>query len=169
MIRITKAVNADSRSADQPITVGTLRKDTVSHIKDVEAGLKFIAYELEKRGRDHDHTKMENMEDFCNALSSGKVKESEWYKLHITEERHHLKSNVPDDVNLIDVIEHVVDCTMAGLTRSGQVYDLDIPPETLTLAVNNTVELLKKNTTVVDENGKETNGLLNQKIDEDNK
>lgn len=168
MIKVTKAVNADSRSAEK-LTVPALRSDTVKHIKDVSAGLKFIADQINDRGKHHDHTKIEHMDDFYSALTSGKVKESEWYKTHITEERHHLKSNVPDDVNLIDVIEHLVDCTMAGLTRSGEIYDVDIPAETLVLAMNNTVELLKKNTTVVDEKGKETNSLLNQKIDEDNK
>ena len=33
----------------------------------------------------------------------------EWYQLHIKAERHHLLSNCPDDVNLIDVLEMIVD------------------------------------------------------------
>lgn len=64
-------------------------------------------------------------------------------------------------MNLIDVIEHVIDCTMAGLTRSGEVYDTDISPEVLQLAVQNTVELLKLNTTVVD-----SKNILDAKIRE---
>lgn len=168
MITIFKSPNADSRSAKIPLTIGVLRKSTVSHIKDVEKGLNFLSLLLQDRGKHHDHTKMENMEDFCNALNSGKIKESEWYQKHITEERHHLKSNVPDDVNLIDVIEHLTDCTMAGLTRSGEIYDIDIPIETLQLAVQNTVELLKNNIKVLDpeEDNNEDNDLLTENIDD---
>lgn len=149
-IIIEKSPSADSRSAKCPVTVDTLKVSTKSHIKDVTKGLDFLAQEIKDRGSLHDHTKMEHMEDFCNALNSGKIKESKWYKKHITKERHHLKSNVPKDVNLIDVIEHVVDCTMAGLTRSGEVYDLDIDPNVLVLAVQNTSKLLKDNTKVVE-------------------
>ena len=39
---------------------------------------------------------------------------------------------------------------MAGLARSGEVYDIDISPDVLILATQNTVELLKKNIVVVD-------------------
>lgn len=168
MIIVTKSPSADSRSAKEPITVPALRSSTVSHMKDVEKGIKFICYQLEDRTKHHDHTKIEHMEDFCDALNSENVKESDWYKLHITEERHHLKSNVPNDVNLIDVIEHLVDCTMAGLTRSGEIYDIDLLPEMLTLAVQNTVELLKDNITVIDpeaDNNQTDEDILNDDAD----
>ena len=59
-------------------------------------------------------------------------------------------SYVHDDITLVDVIEHVVDCVMAGMARSGNVYDIELPNEVLQLAVKNTVELLKKNTHIVD-------------------
>lgn len=150
MIKIFKSPSADSRSAKTPPTVDVLTNSTKMHIEDVSKGLNFISQEIEKRGSLHDHTKIENMQQFCDALNSGHIKDTDWYKKHITEERHHLKSNVPEDVNLIDIIEHVVDCTMAGLTRSGDVYDLDISPDVLVLAVQNTSKLLKDNTQIVD-------------------
>ena len=50
----------------------------------------------------------------------------------------------------MDVIEHVVDCVMAGMARSGSVYDLDLPDELLQRALKNTVELLKANVQVVE-------------------
>lgn len=148
---VKKSPNADSRTMTPDADKAELSRSTESHINDVGAGLKFIADTLVARGRDHDHTKMENMDEFHAALRSGHVKDTSWYQKHITEERHHLKSHVPDDVNLIDVIEHLVDCTMAGLTRSGTVYDVDLSPEVLQLAAQNTVEVLKKNTTVVED------------------
>jgi hypothetical protein len=47
-------------------------------------------------------------------------------------------------VNLFDVIEMLCDCVSAGMARSGDVYDVDIPAEVLTKAVRNTVELMKE-------------------------
>ena len=152
MINVHKAVNADSRTANSEFNKETLLNDTKSHIRDVTRGMDFIAEQLMARGDKHDHTKVKNIDQFCEALKSGKIKDSFWYQMHITEERHHLKSNVPDDINLIDVIEHLVDCTMAGMTRSGTVYDVDLSAELLLNAVANTVELLKSNINVVESN-----------------
>ena len=149
MIKIMKSPSADSRSAKVPPTPEVLEQSTQMHINDVAQALIFISNQLNERGRIHDHTKMEDINTFCNALNSGHIKDTEWYKHHITDERHHLKSNVPNDVNLIDVIEHIVDCTMAGLARSGEIYDVDLSPDVLVLAVDNTVKLLTENTEIV--------------------
>lgn len=161
MIEITKSPNADSRTSKDELTVDELRKSTESHIKDVSKGLGFITELIQSRCPFHDHTKIDMMDEFYAALTSGKIKETNWYQKHITEERHHLKSYVHNDITLVDVIEHVVDCTMAGLARSGDVYDIDLSPDVLVLAVNNTVELLKKNTRVVTEEV----DVLDQEID----
>lgn len=163
MIEIRKSPSADSRSATHPVTVDELRKSTEMHQADVSNALRFIAEILIQKGIDHDHTKMEHMDEFHQALTSGHIKDSDWYQMHITEERHHLKSKVPKDVNLFDVIEHVADCIMAGLARSGEVYDIDLPAETLLLAVTNTVELLKQNTRVIDEDGNDD--IMNSEVD----
>ena len=58
-------------------------------------------------------------------------------------ERHHLFSRCPDDVNLIDVLEMIVDCTCAGLARSGEVRPMEINDDILHKAIDNTVELIK--------------------------
>lgn len=150
-ISIRKSPSADSRTAKGPVSVEELTRSTMMHIDDVKNSLNWIAELIQERGSVHDHTKMEMMDEFHAALTSGHIKDTEWYKKHITQERHHLKSNVPNDVNLIDIIEHVCDCVMAGMARSGEVYDVDIPAETLTLALRNTVELLKSSTYVIDE------------------
>jgi hypothetical protein len=42
----------------------------------------------------------------------------------------------------------IVDCVMAGMARSGSVYDLKLPPEVLEKAFQNTVELLKSQVVV---------------------
>ena len=66
---------------------------------------------------------------------------------------------VPDDVNLIDVLDMVIDCVMAGMARTGQVYPLKIDPDVLMKAFNNTVELLKDNVVVI-EDEKDTGEIL---------
>lgn len=161
MIEITKHPNADTRSANKDFTKETLKEDNESHINDVKAGMNFFADMLIKAGEKHDNTKISNFDDFYNALVSKNVKNSEWYNKHITNERHHLNSHVPKDVNLIDVFEHIVDCVMAGLSRSGVVYDIEIPSDVLQLAHQNTVKLLKDNINV-----KISEDILDTKIKE---
>ena len=163
MITIRKSPKADSRSTNMPPTVDELRNDTISHITDVTNALTFLSTLIKDRGHQHDNTKMSNMEEFHDALNSGHIKDTPWYKKHITEERHHLKSYVPKDVTLIDVIEHLADCTMAGLARSGTVYDVDLSPELLQLAVQNTVEMLKRNTKVITNELLPNNDILDEK------
>lgn len=148
MITIKKALNADSRTANVNLSIEDLTNDTKSHISDVSNGMNFIASQIMDRGLKHDNTKLNSMNQFYDAIKSNNIKNTFWYQMHIIQERHHLKSNVPDDVNLIDVIEHLVDCTMAGLTRSGTIYDTDISPEILEKAVTNTIKLLKDNTKI---------------------
>lgn len=149
MITITKSVNADSRTMEEGAGKEQLTKDTASHIQDVVVGLRFIADLIEQRAPLHDHTKTEMMDEFFQALKTGHIQDTYWYNHHITAERHHLKRHVPEDVNLIDVLEHVVDCTMAGMARSGEIYDIDIDPNVLTVAVQNTSKLIQDNTRVI--------------------
>jgi hypothetical protein len=51
---------------------------------------------------------------------------------------------MPKDINLVDVIEMVVDCVMAGMARSGEVYDIKVKNDVLQTALKNTVDELKK-------------------------
>ena len=144
MIKIVKDPNADSRSVNGKIPLIKLQLATANHIDDVAKGLEYFADLLRAAGKSHDHTKSENMEEFHRALESGRIKNSRWYKMHITEERHHLIAKAPDDITLIDVLEHLVDCVMAGTARSGEIFDIDLSNGLLQRAHKNTVELLKK-------------------------
>lgn len=49
---------------------------------------------------------------------------------------------VREDVDLVDVIECVVDCVMAGLARSGKTRPIEIPADVLLKAVQNTANKL---------------------------
>lgn len=75
----------------------------------------------------------------------------DWRERHIRASRHHLcdRDGVPDDVNLVDVIEFVLDIVAAGMANRGKVYPPRLPNGVLEQALHNTVALL---TTHVQEN-----------------
>ncbi len=59
-----------------------------------------------------------------------------------------MEDGVPLDVNLIDVLDFIADCVMAGMARSGSVSPLKLSPELLETAFQNTVVLLQRQVTV---------------------
>jgi hypothetical protein len=87
------------------------------------------------------------LENNIAAKTGNEIKESEWYQTHINEERHHLNAKCPDDVNLIDVIEMLVDCVTAAIARKGYMPEPEaftVSGEILQKAYKNTVEMLGK-------------------------
>lgn len=154
IIKIKKSSNADTRSAKGNVSKEELLANTESHISDVKRVGAMLALKLAEQVEQHDHTKIDHIDEFYNDFTSGRqgqpFKELPWWKIHMTE-RHHLNDSVPEDVNLIDVLEMVIDCTVAGLARSGEVYDIEIPEEVLKQAINNTKQYIIDNTEIIDE------------------
>lgn len=155
MIEIKETKNCDSRVVKDPeqLTEEAVEKDTNYHIEAVEKCGVFICNKIKEQFKEHDHTKLgDDLPDFIKAmkahLSGKKFKDQPWWKTHLTE-RHHLNDRVPDDVNLIDVLELICDCVSAGLARSGEVYDLKISDEVLKKAFDNTAKMLMDNIKVV--------------------
>ena len=95
--------------------------------------------------------KIDDIDGFHRDFITG-FKQTEWWDKHRKENRHHLMEadGVPEDVNLIDVLDMIADCVMAGMARSGSVYPLNIPNDVLVKAFQNTVELLKAHVDVVE-------------------
>ena len=145
-IIIHRSKSADTRSADHLVTRQELKEDTLSHISDVMKGMNEISSEIHQRALEHDWTKLDYFPEFFKqfhaAQLTGEWGEGWYDKIHITNERHHLRDNPPEDVDLIDVIEQIVDCVMAGLARSGEYRDESIPDELLQKAYKNTVKKL---------------------------
>jgi hypothetical protein len=152
MIRVKKEPSADTRTAIKDVSKEELLKATISHIKDVENGCKFIADKLIEAGKHHDYTKIALIdkfyEDFSTRLKSTEFKQLGWFEQHLRE-RHHLNDRVPTDVNLIDVLEMIVDCCVAGMARSGMMNDITIDSDVLQKAVANTQKLILENIEVV--------------------
>ena len=154
MITIKRSPTADTRTCDwSKVTQDQLLSSSHQHISDVESGLSFFSDELFEASDRHDHDKITDIDSFLRDFQTG-FKEHEWWDNHRKVNRHHLNmaDGVPSDVNLIDVIEHVVDCVMAGAARSDKgtagVYEIKLPDEVLRAALANTVEMLKRNVQV---------------------
>lgn len=150
MIYIKKSPTADTRTCDSStVTKETLLDSSHQHIADVRAALGWFRALLYKQGELHDHDKISDIDGFHRDFVTG-FKDHTWWDNHQKVNRHHLQEpdGIPDDVNLIDVLDMIADCVMAGLARSGSVYDLHLPDDLLQRAFVNTVELLKKNVSI---------------------
>lgn len=156
-IILNKSKNADTRSADKGTSKDELLQDTMSHIKDVQNVGYWLMDKFKNQIAEHDHTKVEYIDefyhDFNEKLEDGTrdFKSMNWFKNRHMTERHHLNDSVPEDVNLLDVLEMVVDCTCAGLARSGDVYPISIPQEVLEKAIENTKNMIIENSEVVED------------------
>jgi hypothetical protein len=152
MIEIRKSETADTRTCDfANVSRETLLASSLQHIGDVHAALGFMASELLKAAGRHDFDKLTDIDSFHADFITG-FKQTGWWDRHRQLNRHHLlqPDGVRDDVNLIDVIDMVCDCVMAGMARSGDVYPLTIDPAVLMKAFQNTVDLLKAQVVVRD-------------------
>lgn len=150
-IVINKSKNADTRSAVKKVTKEELLSNSKQHIQDVQKTMNWIIGLLREIAEKHDYTKIENIDEFYNNFkfiqdgNIGEFKQMNWWKKYHLKERHHLNDKCPEDVNLFDVLEKIVDIVTAGMARTGSVYDDVLSPEILTLAYKNTIELLKNN------------------------
>lgn len=146
-IVIKPSPSADTRTADHVITEEELRKSTEMHIDDVRKGLAYLSKLLKERGERHDWTKLRYMPSFYKQFREAQKTGcwgNGWYdKIHTKQERHHIEDACPKDVNLLDVLEHIVDGVMAGLARSGEYRQDIIGAGILERAYANTQRLLR--------------------------
>ena len=149
-IKIRKSETADTRTCDFANTSKeTLLASSHRHINDVESGLMFFSQMLGEAAANHDTDKITDINGFHRDFVTG-FERTEWWDNHRKVNRHHLiqTDGIPADVNLIDVLDMIVDCVMAGMARSGSVYPLELPDGVLRNAFQNTVELLKSKVVV---------------------
>lgn len=150
MIEIHQSKTADTRTCDYAtVTKETLLTSSKQHISDVRRALDFFMAQVCKAGQVHDLDKLTDIDGFHADFVTG-FKQTGWWDRHRQLNRHHLNmaDGVRDDVNLIDVLDFIADCVMAGMARSGSVYLLQLSPELLERAFQNTVELLKREVVV---------------------
>jgi hypothetical protein len=153
MITIKSSKTADTRTCDAAlISKEVLMKSSMQHISDVAKGFQFFQDMMKASAVNHDFDKLIGIDSFHSDFITG-FKEHSWWDNHRKINRHHLthKDGIPKDVNLIDVLDMVIDCVMAGMGRTGSVYTPKIAPEVLMDAFNNTVNLLIANVEVVED------------------
>ena len=149
MIKIKTSQNADSRTATKKVTKEELLEQSKQHIADVGKAMQWMGVRLLVVSMFHDQTKLSDIDEFYKDFAETQngdmtnFKTKHWFKdLHL-QERHHLTDRCPEDVNLFDVMERIADIVMAGMARSGKVYDDALDPAILEKAYKNTIALLK--------------------------
>lgn len=156
MITIQKSATADTRTCDfANVSKQTLLESSCQHIEDVCMALAFFQQLLSTAAMKHDTDKITDIDGFHADFVTG-FKQTGWWERHRKLNRHHLvdinglpqDDGIPDDVNLIDVLDYISDCVMAGMARSGSVKPLKMPSWILDRAFQNTVTLLKNNVVV---------------------
>jgi hypothetical protein len=144
MIQIRKSQTADTRTCDFANTSKeTLLASSRQHIGDVVKALAFFSGKLIEAAGQHDYDKLTEISWFHDDFVTG-FKNTGWWDNHRRIHRHHLaqQDGIPADVNLLDILEYIADCVMAGMARSGSVYDVTLPADVLETAMRNTVEML---------------------------
>lgn len=143
-ITIKRSPTADTRTCDwTKVSKEQLLASSEQHISDVKQGIDLFRRLLSDAAFNHDWDKLSRIDQFHADFQTG-FKQTVWWDAHRTLNRHHINvaDGVPTNVNLIDVLEHIADCVMAGMARSGSVYDLKLSDELLQAAFTNTIALL---------------------------
>lgn len=151
MIEIKKSPTADTRTCDvTKVERRQLLDSSRQHIADVAKAMAFFSSKLFAAAAEHDYDKLTDIDWFYSDFKT-KFAQTGWWDNHRKIHRHHLgqADGVPDDVNLLDVLEYVADCVMAGMARSGEVYALEMSDDLLQKAFINTVCLLKDSVKVI--------------------
>jgi len=170
-IIIKKSENAVSRTATK-LTRENLYKDTKEHKQNVNDIIQAFKRELDYKRVMHDHTKFKKLpqnimkiedvnftdvddeyaENVLEKLTEKEFKSREWYRKHVTTERHHIKTFCHEDINLLDVLEMIADITSAGIGRYNN-FDwkfAELDEKILLKAYENTIQLVLDNIKVAD-------------------
>lgn len=157
MVEIQKNINSDTRSAKGIISFEEFQKANDLHISEVSQVMFYLSKMIIKRGKEHDNTKKKHeilyYQDFIDTMKKKKnFIDGSWYNMHVSEERHHINTKCPEDINLIDVLEMIIDCICAGKSRTGEVYPITIDRDKLYEAFENTIKLIDGMIIVKDDN-----------------
>lgn len=149
-VSIKPSPTADTRTCDwSKVSQEQLLEASLMHKGDIAKAIGVFQTMLTEAAVRHDHDKLHAIAHFHSDFRTG-FKATGWWDNHRKVNRHHLTESdgIPEDVNLVDVLDYIADCVMAGLARSGSVYDLHLPDELLQRAFQNTVSLLKASVAV---------------------
>lgn len=149
MIKIKPSPTADTRTCDfANVTKEQLLESSKQHINDIREAMYFFKILLTKSAFIHDHDKLSDIDGFHRDFIGG-FKNTTWWDNHRKVNRHHLNvaDGIPNDVNLIDVLDMIADMVVARKGRGADFF-IGIHPDILMAAFANTVELLDKEVVV---------------------
>jgi hypothetical protein len=155
LIPVHRSPSADTRTCDyRTVSKAELFRASEQHIADVRAGLEVFREMLAHAAQRHDADKLGDIDGFYADFVTG-FEQTTWWDRHRALNRHHLTrpDGIPADVNLIDVLDHIADCVMAGMARSGSVYPLALPAHLLERAFANTVNALTTQIVIAPDDG----------------
>lgn len=144
-IKIKKSPTADTRTCDvTKVSKQQLLGSSRQHISDVAKAMSFFSSKLFEAAAQHDYDKLTEIDWFYGNFKT-KFSDTSWWDNHRKIHRHHLgqEDGIPEDVNLLDILEFISDCVMAGMARSGKIYPLEISNDLLQKAFLNTVKLME--------------------------
>jgi hypothetical protein len=159
-IKIHPSPTADTRSCDyKHVSREQLRSSSTQHIDDVRRALEFFVEKLRESAICHDADKLADLDSFHADFLTG-FEQHGWWDRHRRLNRHHLlmEDGIPEDVNLIDVLDMIADCIVAGMARTGTVYPLEIGPGLLKHAFDNTASMLMAEIVVADSTEGDSDG-----------
>lgn len=151
MIEIKRNPNGDSRTGNLNVTKDDFHEANLMHIADVNRITEFLANKLLEGAKRHDYTKLIYEDLFYKNYREALLKkqdfcDNDFYKLHISTERHHPNESLKEDFNLLDLLEMISDVMAASLARTGKMPDeVNLKEGILKLAFKNTVKLVKEN------------------------
>lgn len=148
VVVINRPPKADDKNGN--ISYEDLRKSTNMHQKDVKSMLYLLARKMMQIGDAHDWSKddrqLQYYNDYIKSKKTGKdMHKMDWYKYHFDHERHHLEDDIPENVNLLDVIEFIADACCDGIAEDGKPESMEISDKVLRTAFLNTIKLVKDN------------------------
>jgi hypothetical protein len=141
-IEIEPTTGADTRSATEIPAKEVLLRESHLHRSHVRRLMASVAAELIERAERHDHTKIGLIDAFHDNFAKAMREEIEfkdhpWWAAHLTE-KHHINDRLHADADLLDLVEMIADCTCAGMARTGRVFPIEVPAETLQALLRNT-------------------------------
>jgi len=121
-VYVGKSSTADTRTCDvSTVSKEQLWQSSISHKKDVLNVFRAVIDYLLETAELHDCTKLTRIDWFHEDFKSA-FKTQGWWDMHRTAERHHISEldGVPIDINLFDVLEHLIDNVTACVARTGE-------------------------------------------------
>lgn len=145
-VTIEPTTGADTRSATEIVTKDVLLRESHLHRSHVRRVMAALATEMMERAERHDDTKITHIDGFHDAFTRTMQKEISfkdhpWWATHLTE-KHHINDRLHEDADLLDLVEMIVDCTCAGMARTGSVFPIEVPDDTLQHLLRNTAARL---------------------------